>query len=59
MTSSIVPYSKIGSFSVSEIKWSKVPIEASGIYECYDSTDGRIPVGRIDFVIPSNAIFTL
>ncbi len=50
---SIPYYADLNPFVVSSIKWDKVPVEASGLYQCYDSSDASLPRSNISLIVPS------
>lgn len=37
----------LGKFKVHRLRWTEIPIEAAGNYECYDAVNFEIPVRNI------------
>ncbi len=37
----------LGTFQVHRLKWTNFPVEANGIYQCYDANNLNIPVSNI------------
>ena len=44
---------ELAPFVVSIIKWEKIPVEATGYYECYNSADSTLPATHINLNVPS------
>ena len=40
-------YAPSGTFQVHQLKWRNIPMNAKGIYQCYDSNNLKIPVSNI------------
>jgi hypothetical protein len=39
--------SPLGTFQVHRLKWTNFPVEANGIYQCFDANNLNIPVSNI------------
>ena len=37
----------LGTFQVHRLKWFNIPMEAKGIYQCYDANNLNIPVSNV------------
>jgi hypothetical protein len=37
----------LGTFQVHRLKWTNFPVEANGIYQCYDANNLNIPISNI------------
>lgn len=44
------------SFFTHNIKWKKIPVEASGIYQCSDPDDDSIPIGVIQLNVLQESV---
>jgi hypothetical protein len=43
----------LGTFQVHRLNWTNIPMEAKGIYQCYDANNLNIPVSNVTVNVAS------